>query len=685
MAVTRREFLGALSAATTTVALSACGGKNRKSSPSTPAATDTPVDTGDFSALAFDMKAWHYDACHNVWWQTGVTYCTKPATATYEKLGIYVPGAYLKPVDEKVDLSKLDAPKTVECVRTPDKHVGGYTCETAPIVMPVNTPDFAAQNAPIAYLYDGLEPYMNAGFVYVYAGCRGRSSGYDSLSPNEGFFSGGAPWGITDLKAAIRYLRYNAQVLPGAMDCITPFGHAAGGLLAALVGSTGNSELYDEYLAHIGAATHDAEGTTIGDEVSACACWCPEPPAEYADAAYEWELGQFDNSDSRAEGTWTKLVSHDLAASYASYVDALALYDGTTQLTLNETDGGISTDGSYYTYLMKVLEDAASQFLSSTAFPHALDQTDTASGFFPGSGQKSVPSATPSMPALTTDPSVATMPAATDSTSTHGAATALAPSGTMVVPTTQPATKSPTYASRHDYIAALNVTSPWLTYSETTKTAHIANLASFVVDCRKPSGPVCAFDMADRSSVVNQLFGNDEGSLHFSQQVSDTLSAHSSTYDNVSGWDGSLPGAWSGDLSKTDSLTVAMKRRRDMYDPLYFLSRASEGFQTSSVAAHWRINVGVAQTSVPLSASMNLALALKSYSGVHDVSYTPVWGVGRTLAERNEADATDSFISWIKTQFSPQASPTDTAAQTAAVTDSAPATGDMPQTTSDYQ
>lgn len=59
-----------------------------------------------------------------------------------------------------------------------------------------------------------MATYTKEGFIYVNAGCRGRDVG--------------APAGITDLKAAVRYIRYNEGNLPGSMDHIFTFGMSGG-------------------------------------------------------------------------------------------------------------------------------------------------------------------------------------------------------------------------------------------------------------------------------------------------------------------------------------------------------------------------------------------------------------------------------------------------------------------------
>ena len=72
------------------------------------------------------------------------------------------------------------------------------------------------------------------------------------------------------------------------------------------------------------------------------------------------------------------------------------------------------------------------------------------------------------------------------------------------------------------------------------------------------------------------------------------------------------------------------------------------------MATHWRINVGMGQTTAPLTTGVNLALALKSYDGVGDVAFTPVWDKGDTLAEEGDADAAGALLSWVGSVFPAQ-------------------------------
>ena len=216
----------------------------------------------DAALSKIDMTKWQYNEENDVYWQVGIVYCAAPADKTYENLGIYVPGAYMT--------GTKNGDGTYTCEVNASGTVNGFTAETAPIVLPVDTPGYAAMAAPTGYA-DNTASYTAAGFVYVYAGCRGRDAG--------------APAGVTDLKAAIRYIRYTSDVVPGSTDRIFSFGMSGGGAQSALIGATGDSELYTPYLEAIGAVSG------VSDAVAGTMAWCPITNLDYASEAYEWNLG----------------------------------------------------------------------------------------------------------------------------------------------------------------------------------------------------------------------------------------------------------------------------------------------------------------------------------------------------------------------------------------------------------
>lgn len=652
--LSRKGFIAGAAAALTT--LTGCA-QTEPTLPSTEEAATTEVaqevDLREFSALEFDNRAWHYDSTNKCWWQLGVEYCTKPATEAYENLAIYVPSAYLKPVNENVKLEDASETDAFEVEIDPSATIGAFNASNAPICLPINAPNYAAQTPASAYLYDGLGDYLNAGMVYVYVGFRGRSSGYDNTAlTGDGFFVGGCPWAVTELKSAVRYLRYNAAVLPGDTNRIIAFGLGSGGLLAEVLGASGSSELYTPYLTEIGAATHDAEGNFFGDEICAVAAWCPDTAAVHADETYEWELGQFaQESPSRAEGTWTKQLSEDLAGQYATYLNSLSLTDSDgNQLYLDETDGGIYTDGTYYEYLISLAEESAAKFLTDSEFPATVGGIDQPSGYFPGSG-KSVEELMVTFGASTTTGTMLDSSAA-DASDAESDGETSASAADIAVADTYPPNGALEFLSRSDYINALNSEYRWISYNESRSSVRISGLASYVSQCRPPALGVPAFDSLDTSSQENQLFGNSENeTLHFSQDIEDVLSQNADAYAQLEGYDSETASDWQTDLAELDSLEQPVETRCNMYNPLFFVNGSSEAYGSATVAKYWRLNLGMAQVTTPLAETVNLALSLQSYDGVNEVSLIPVWEAPRSLAEPGNTSAPEAFGLWVSSLF----------------------------------
>ncbi|NTU78984.1 MAG: esterase [Chloroflexales bacterium] len=575
---------------------------------------DSSKDDAYATALTFNNAAWQYDADNDVYWQIGVPYAATPETKDYETLGIYVPGAYLTAT------ANGDGTYTAEL--NAQGSINGFTPETAPMVLPINTVGYAAQPAPTDYSYDGLSSYLKAGFIYVYAGARGRANGYDSSGTLT--YSGGAPWGVTDFKAAIRFLRYNQAALPGSTHNIFVFGMSGGGAQSTVIGATGDSKLYVPYLESIGAAMYDAGGHPISDAVSGVMAWCPITSLDYADEAYEWNMGQYVSTGTRADGTWTSALSKDLAASYADYINGLGIKDEQgTVLTLEQSASGIYAAGSYYDRVVATVEESLNTFLADTTFPY----TATSGGFSPDggfAGGGAAPGGTPPAGAV------------------PGGAP---PAGAMPGGSTE--ATSTTYQTAQDYIDALNTDGQWVTYDAATNTATITSLASFVTSQKNPSKSVAAFDSLDRSQAENDVFGTAASdSLHFDPVLAKLLSTNQAAYATYTGWDAAYVEAYATDVQALDKLGNSITYRMNAYNPIYYLLPSYEGYQTSTVAPHWRIRTGIKQGDTATTVELNLALALQDYAGVEDVDFATVWGQGHTLAERT-GSSTDNFIAWV--------------------------------------
>lgn len=612
-------------------------------------------DAAESAFPNFAMSSWNLDDDNGVWWQVGVAYCANPATLDYETLGVYVPRAYMS--------GTANGDGTYTCTLDAAGSCGDFSASTAPIVIPVNTAGYSAQAAPTSYSYDAVASYVEAGFVYVYPGCRGRANGYNEDGTLA--YAGGAPWGVTDLKAAVRFLRYNKRVLPGDCESIFTFGHSGGGAQSALMGATGNAETFRPYLESIGAAMQDASGADLSDAVKGAMCWCPITCLDEADAAYEWMMGQFASASTREGGTWTAALSGHLASSFATYINNAGFTDDSgAGLVLEESQEGTYLAGSYHDYLLQLVNRSLNNFLADTAFPYTPSSQTMGDGGFGqglnasgapggegGPGDGAAPSGAPDAdgvaPAGGSAPTDGAAPSAEGVPAGGGSAPDnVGPGGALGQDSST--SESTTYDTAEDYIASLNAEEEWVTYDSLTNTAVISNLGAFVRNCKPATKAVGAFDAADRSQAENDLFGTGaQDAAHFDATLSGLLDEHAQDYALLSGWDETLPLAYATDLELVDDEGASMSRRVATYNPLSYLLASYDLAGTSEVAPHWRIRSGIAQGDTALTCEMNLALALKAHASVTDVDFEPVWGQGHTTAERT-GTSTDNFIAWVK-------------------------------------
>ena len=602
----KKQFMARLLSALLCTTMLACG----SGAASADAADDLRGETEAVTNLPkVDQTAWQYNGDDDVYYQIGISYCETPADTAYETLAIFVPGAYMTATE--------NGDGTYTCEIDPDAVVGAYTAETAPIVMPINTPGYSAMAALTSYA--SFTSYTDEGFVYVHAGCRGRDAG--------------APAGVTDLKAAVRYLRYTDDVIPGNAERIFTFGMSGGGAQSALMGSTGDSALYDAYLEEIGAVTG------VSDAVLGSMCWCPITNLDTADEAYEWMMGVTRSGLTEEE----QHISDQLAEAFAAYINSAGIKDPDgLVLTLSESADGIYQAGSYYDYMKTVIEESLNHFLSDTEFPY---DASSASGGGRGGFGGGIPGGFGGQNPFGGEQ----RPERGEGTPDFGAEQK--PDGEMMSgevsfeeldditrnETTGGVSLSGTYETAQDYIDALNAEREWVHYDAATNTASITSIEDFVLACKSASKNLGAFDQLDGGQGENTLFGYGDGNgAHFDAILADILNALGSDY----------AADYAEDLAKQDSEGNTVDYRVNMYTPLYYLLESSEGYQESTVAKYWRIRTGIAQGDCSLSTEMNLALALENDERVESVDFETIWGAGHTQAERS-GNSTDNFIAWV--------------------------------------
>lgn len=295
----------------------------------------------------------------------GINYCVRPKDRV-QKLNLYVPEDYYEGARHH-----------------------GYDLHSAPIFMP-NTVGGYMEGPAMEPGVDQFNGHLNTafealdyGYVVACAGIRGRNTGMasneyfvggaagdDSGNGAGGVLVGRAPAFIIDMKAAIRYLRHNRDLIAGNTEHIITNGTSAGGALSALAGASGNAAVYGPYLEEIGAADER-------DDIFGASCYCPIHNLEHADMAYEWlfhdettcHMVRFEKTDDGVKmvpvitemDEKRRAVSADLRLLFPDYVNSLGLKnpDG-NPLTL-DAEGS----GSFRDYVAKMVMASAQKELDT--------------------------------------------------------------------------------------------------------------------------------------------------------------------------------------------------------------------------------------------------------------------------------------------------------------------------------
>ncbi len=175
---------------------------------------------------------------------------------------------------------------------------------------------------------------LSEGYVIVTYGARGRND-----APVNGEALGHSPATISDTKAAIRFLRYNSDLLPaGDVERIVVTGTSGGGGLSTVIAASGDSADYYDAMYEVGAAGLELVNgeyvSTISDSVYATIAYCPITDLGNADAAYEWTYGEVrerlfaDGENYESAGVSNEAVlaaSAEVVEPYAEYVAGLGL------------------------------------------------------------------------------------------------------------------------------------------------------------------------------------------------------------------------------------------------------------------------------------------------------------------------------------------------------------------------
>ncbi|MEV0638733.1 subtype B tannase [Streptomyces sp. NPDC050619] len=343
--------LSAQAASETSGTSGSSGASETSGTPSSDALVFDPDAYTELTTTITDAGGTDRAVVYHFW--KAITYVANPVDETYQSLNVSVP---VKIDGKAVDAS--DAPIVLA------NSVGGYMPSSVADADGVGgggiaglPPGSSASASPSASAPAGggggvdtskmpslAELGLAAGYVVVEPGARGRT-----LKDSDGIYYGTAPAAIVDLKAAVRYVRFNKGRIPGDTDRIVSTGTSAGGALSALLGASGDSKIYATYLEELGAA--DAS-----DAIFATGAWCPIADLEHADGAYEWNWGA--NATASTGKVVDQTVSKALQSQFAEYQASLKLKG------LNGF--GALSARNYDEYLVKqYLQPSATKYLSA--------------------------------------------------------------------------------------------------------------------------------------------------------------------------------------------------------------------------------------------------------------------------------------------------------------------------------
>jgi hypothetical protein len=266
-----------------------------------------------------------------------IVYVKHPSDISKQVINIYIPEEYFTGNDIN-GFNTQTAP-----IFFPNL-IGGYMpADPASFIVSVSAGPMAMSNKTILYA-------LSKGYIVASAGARGRTT-----KNVNGKNIGKAPAAIVDLKAAIRYLKFNDELMPGDANKIISNGTSAGGAISSLLGASGNYKDFEPYLMELGAAN-------AADDIFAVSAYCPIANLENADMAYEWQYNNINTFDFRGKkGTLSNdelMVSNGLKKMFPSYLNHLTLKNDKGNLLTLDSNGDGNFKDLVNEYIVKSAQKA---------------------------------------------------------------------------------------------------------------------------------------------------------------------------------------------------------------------------------------------------------------------------------------------------------------------------------------
>lgn len=548
---------------------------------------------------------WKYLEEHHCYLWERAAYCRNPEVPAEQCMNIYVPEHFLAESGELT--GQIDE--------------NGFNARTVPVIFENGLAGYhEAEPFKLDDFRSAGKDFLNAGFVYVSCGCRGRSS--ENIDKKR---CGKSPLSLVDLKAGIRFLRHFAGVIPGDMEKIVSVGISAGGAMSTLLGATGNSRDYEEELKRAGAFMDET------DDIFAAQCYCPIIDLDHADLAYEWLFrGETHYMGMPfvgfGEGNLTpyeKALSDRMADAYPEYFNSLGLTDPKTGAAVII---GKKLEGSGYAYLMKKLEQSAAKYLKR------LETGDTLSG------------ARIRRKAILADQTEAVEKSqsefAMQKQDTENQEMALVQKENANEANLQACVTPAAYITGdyemlfedhrsigENWIPGLDKSS-WLSW--TGGHAAITGLKDMQKTYHRRLKLCPAFDDLNLIQAENQEFGTSECDLmHFDPYLAPIMEELRTEF----------PGESAKYLKGYKEVLEdsELEKRRFLINPMNYIGRPE-----NTLAPHYRIRVGSQDSDTSLMITLTLALKLMQ-TGKTDVDYEIVWD-----EPHGRADYTGEVTAWVK-------------------------------------
>lgn len=502
-----------------------------------------------------------------------VVYVEKPVLASAQHMIIYAPTAYMTENEDGSIVVNPDGAITSSTGTV-------YTALNAPVLIHNTSGGYSSSTLTVDKSL--IAGYLNEGYVAVEIATRGKET-----QDEAGKFIGQFPALIVDMKAGVRYLKANDADLPGDSNFIVSRGFSSGGAVSAMLGATGNSEIFEPYLEAIGAA--DAT-----DDICVALASAPITNLSSADASYEWYHRANDSY-------WLfNAMAFDREGNDISDVFPVGR-DNVYPLGSNILGGGHEDE------LAALLYDWFVDYVRNLGFD--LSEDGRGGEFYEGLGELYSASLTEYLSRYD-ELRDENMPETVE-----------------------------------EYVESL---SGWVSYDEESGKATIASLDDVMVNLVGRNKMCPSLDSYNYHSNENSAFVDADGnSRHFSPTVRDALKALIDGADSYGWTEDELDYLQVLYQDYADGVTDESAEMLEIMSPINYIV-GKDGF-VGDIAPFWRLRIGSRDGDHGVPAAWLIAHGLELYQPETEVSIGIAWNAPHSLSELTEQDLYN-YISGIAAQ-----------------------------------